>query len=229
MESQTKRLFLRYLYYPLIDIFFPPVCWLCDSILSPDRKVVCSNCFNLMEKFHDETDEFNNEKFLFNNLIILYEFADSIRTLIHFIKYQDCRSIAKYFAEAAKNYLTEVMQTQYTLIIPVPLHPQRLRERGYNQSEEIAMHLSNMMGIEIIANPLIRNRPTQTQTKYNKQDRIKNMQGAFTCNTDLYGQTVLLIDDVITTGSTVNECCVALLEANVVLVDVLALANPRLE
>ena len=212
----------------VLDLFFPPICWICDQILSDERKVVCVDCFARLEKFTDNTEEFSGEEFLFNNLYILFEFDDCMRTLVHLIKYQDCRSLAKYFAREAFNQIKANGSQQYSRIIPVPLHQLRLRERGYNQSGEIARHLSTLVSIPDNNNPLSRIRHTRTQTKLSKHKRIKNISGAFICSHNVTNEHILLIDDVITTGSTVNECCRALLAAGARSVDVLALANPRL-
>ena len=213
----------------VLDLFFPPICWICDQILSDERKVVCADCFARLEKFTKNTEEFTGAEFLFDNLYILFEFDDCMRTLVHLIKYQDCRSLAQYFAHEGFNHIKSNGSKQYSRIIPVPLHPQRLRERGYNQSGEIARHLSTLVSIKDNNNPLSRIRHTQTQTKLSKHKRIKNISGAFICNHNVTNEHILLIDDVITTGSTVNECCRALLAAGARSVDVLALANPRLE
>ncbi len=212
----------------ILDLFFPPQCWLCDRMLSSDRKVVCEGCFNELKRFTDRTEEFDNNEFLFDQLYILFEFDDSLRSLVHLIKYQGCTGLAWYFAQEAATHLRCNSTKIYTRIIPVPLHPQRLRERGYNQSGEIARHLSTIVSISDTQNPLVRIRHTSTQTKLDKKDRIKNISGAFVCDKNVTGETILIIDDVITTGSTLNECCRVLLKAGALSVDVLALANPRL-
>jgi competence protein ComFC len=211
-----------------LDVIFPPVCWICENLLEADRKVVCVNCFNAIEKFGENTDEFDDKVFLFDRVYILFEFDDILRKLVHMIKYQNCRSLACYFAQAAFEQLNIHSNKTYAQIIPVPLHPLRLRERGYNQSGEIVRYLSTIMSLPHNNNPLSRLRHTQTQTQLSKQQRVSNISGAFYCNQDLSGQHVLVLDDVITTGSTVNECSRALLQAGAASVDVLALANPRL-
>ena len=214
---------------PIIDLFFPPVCFLCDALLKPTGKIVCLNCFSRLERYISETTEFSAEKFLFGHLFILYEYSDEIRHLIHLIKYQNRRGLAGLFAREAAEQIQRCRTSAYDVIIPVPLHRRRFRERGYNQSEEIARHLAEVMESICVPDQLTRNRNTATQTRFSKQERIRNVFGAFECHSDLRGKRVLLIDDVITTGSTVNECCSALLQAGADAVDVLALANPRLD
>ena len=226
----TLRQFLnQYFAEPVKDLFFPPVCFVCNDLLQTPRKIVCTSCFDGLDRFLSETTEFSDEKFFFRQLIILFEFNENLRQLIHLIKYQNCRGLAEYFAEEALKLLSARDQPGYQFIVPVPLHKQRLRERGYNQSAEIARHLSLKLNMEYQADLLLRLRNTATQTRFSRQERIKNVSNAFICQTDLSGKRLLLVDDVITTGSTVNECCSALLNAGAQSVDVLALANPRLE
>lgn len=214
---------------PLIDLFFPPVCFVCDTLLSPQENIVCRKCFASLDRFISETTEFSDGKFLFRNLIILFEYSAGIRQMIHLFKYQNCRGMAKHFAQEAILRLQSTRISGYHMIIPVPLHKQRLRERGYNQSEEIARCMAMKLAIPYQTDILIRLRNTATQTRFNKQERIQNVHQAFSCSSDVSGLQIILIDDVITTGSTVNECCAALLSAGAEAVDVLALANPRLD
>ncbi len=211
-----------------LDLLFPPVCWICDRHLEIAEKVVCQTCFAQLENYSLSTDEFSGPGFVFDRLYVLFEFDERLRTLVHMLKYQGCRSLAENFAFHAFTHLKHKNSKHYTRIIAVPLHPLRRRERGYNQSGEIARCLSTYVPVRHADNPLTRTRPTRTQTKLSKLQRIKNISGAFKCNENLSGEDILVVDDVITTGSTVNECSQVLLDAGAASVDVLALANPRL-
>ena len=228
MVNARFRSVLNLIIEPFIDLFFPPVCYICDALLEARARIVCPRCFNGLERYLSETTEFSGENFLFRHLFILFEFSDGIRQLVHLIKYQDCRGLAGLFAREALEQISRKGSPEYHFIIPVPLHRQRMRERGYNQSEEIAISLATLTGCSCKPDLLTRMRNTATQTRFSKQERIQNVLGAFSCEYDLSGKRILLIDDVITTGSTVNECCAALKSAGAEFVDVLALANPRL-
>jgi ComF family protein len=219
---------IQSVYTGFTDLLFPPVCWLCDSLLPESSSVVCCSCFSQLECYLAESDEFDDPDFLFENLYILFEFNAELRTLIHLFKYQGCSNLAGHFAREAERKLRQQDHPEYDFIIAVPLHQARLRERGYNQSALIAKQLADLTGIPAGNHILQRTRHTKTQTRFNRQERIKNMQGAFICSCKLNGKKILLIDDVITTGSTVNECSHALYQSGVSSVDVLALANPRL-
>ena len=121
----------------------------------------------------------------------------------------------------------EYCWSDYDLIIPVPLHPRKARERGFNQSGVLSAGLSRRTGISLSKRALVRTRYTKTQTRLSRKDRQENVEGAFrlSAGADLNGKSVILVDDVYTTGATVNECAKVLIAAGVVKVDVLTLAR----
>lgn len=123
----------------------------------------------------------------------------------------------------------EYSWSDYDLMIPVPLHPRKVRERGFNQSAILGAALSRRTGIRFYPKSLIRVRYTKTQTRLSRRDRLDNVNGAFQASgkVPLNGKSILLIDDVYTTGATVNECATVLARAGVVKVDVLTLARAR--
>jgi ComF family protein len=92
------------------------------------------------------------------------------------------------------------------LILPLPLHPERLRERGFNQSMEIARALGNCLNLAVDRSSLVRNRATPPQADLPLKERHRNVRGAFECTADMTGKDILLIDDVMTSGATLNEC-----------------------
>jgi ComF family protein len=114
------------------------------------------------------------------------------------------------------------------IIVPVPLHSHRLRDRGYNQSELLAEQLGSAMGMRVAADVLLRVRSTIPQVGLRSDQRRKNVKGAFRCaGTALKGLDVLLVDDVCTTGATLEACSVALQEAGAGHVWGLVLARER--
>jgi len=121
----------------------------------------------------------------------------------------------------------EYCWSDYDLVIPVPLHPRKSRERGFNQSGVLAHGLSRRTGIKFSRTGLIRTRYTRTQTRLSRKDRQENVKGAFRISepAEIDGKSVLLIDDVYTTGATVNECTGVLIGAGALIVDVLTLAR----
>jgi len=130
------------------------------------------------------------------------------RTAIHQLKYRHDRSTAPLLAEfIATSLATRPIQAD--LVIPVPLSARRLRERGYNQSALIARHLSALTNLPTPANDLlVRTRDTKPQVGLSARERLTNMRGAFACTdpSTVTGRRLLLVDDVMTTGSTLEAC-----------------------
>ena len=112
-------------------------------------------------------------------------------------------------------------------IIPVPLHAQRISQRGFNQAAELARYLSRALAIPIAINAVTRVRQTSPQTGLPENSRRKNVRGAFHARADVYGRHVAIVDDVVTTGSTVSELALTLKRSGAKRVDVWALARTR--
>jgi ComF family protein len=205
-----------------IDLFFPSICVLCDARLEADRKVVCVPCFNHILKYQS-TNSFTDKHF--DRLFILYEFDENMRILIHLLKYNHFLKLAEYFAKQALDYYSDLSKYQYSALVPVPLHKIRLRERGYNQSAVLAKHIGRHINLGIMEHYLFRKRNTPSQTHLNKDERERNVAAAFVAPVELSGERILLVDDVITTGSTANACASALKNAGADRVDVFALVN----
>ena len=116
-------------------------------------------------------------------------------------------------------------QSVPTILVPTPLHPSRLRSRGFNQSEQIALTLATSLQHPVDRHCLVRTRPTQDQKLLGMRERRSNVKGAFECNQNLTGVRVMLIDDVVTTNATVSEMTKSLNAAGASEVIVLALAR----
>lgn len=134
-----------------------------------------------------------------------------IRKAIHELKYRNLKTIAPCLAELLADYLRSNPLPGEVLVC-VPLHPRRLRERGYNQSSLLARELGRRIGLPVIEDCLIRVRLAQPQVKaVNVEERRRNVAGAFVCRDErVRGKQVILIDDVCTSGATLESCAVAL-------------------
>ncbi len=155
-----------------------------------------------------------------------FRFEATIRSAVHRLKYRNLRAIAAPLAAMMADYLGD-NPLPYDIIIPVPLHNKRLRERGYNQSELLAKEIGKSTGVQVEAGCLTRHRhtPAQAMTK-SIQERHSNLAGAFICkNESARGKRVLLIDDVATSGATLDACAKALKSAGAVSVWGLTLAR----
>lgn len=130
-----------------------------------------------------------------------YDFP--VDRLIQALKYGHQTAIAGHLGKALLHHLDA---DDFDLIVPLPLHPQRLRERGFNQSVEIARGLARQLKRPLDTTSLTRTRPTPPQAHLPLKERQANVRGAFSCSRDFSGRRLLLVDDVMTTGATVNEC-----------------------
>jgi ComF family protein len=126
-----------------------------------------------------------------------------MNVLIHALKYHHHLAIADFFAARMAK---QIRRLNIDYLVPVPLHPQRLCERGFNQAALIAQGINRRLGIPIVYRALLRDQATHTQTGLNWQARAKNLQGAFSCNAHLECQRIMLIDDVMTSGATAQAC-----------------------
>jgi ComF family protein len=156
--------------------------------------------------------------------------SDPLREAIHQFKYQDLRSLAALLGKLmAEGWATLAPAgASVDVIVPVPLHAARQRQRGYNQSALLARELGACLGRPVAEDSLVRTKATAPQVGLNAEERRANVCDAFRCTgTDLSGKRVLLVDDVCTTGSTLESAGVALREAGTVSVWAYTLARAR--
>lgn len=142
----------------------------------------------------------------YNTTIAALSYTFPVDALIHALKYQAQLAIAPILAELLIGKLNPPeMPEKPALIIPMPLHPKRLQERGFNQALEIAQHVSQRINVPLSTTSCERIKNTLPQTKLPWKSRQKNVRKAFSCQMDLTGKHVAVIDDVMTTGATLNE------------------------
>jgi len=155
-----------------------------------------------------------------------FKFEGVMRQAIHHLKYKNLRALSVPLAELLRDYLSANPITA-DVLVPVPLHPKRFRERGYNQSSLLAGELGRLIGLPVVDDCLIRRKNTASQAKTsNVEERRYNMIDAFSCRDErLYGKRVMLIDDVATSGATLNACASALKSSGAVSVWGLAMAR----
>ena len=135
------------------------------------------------------------------------------RALVHSLKYAGADYMAASMGkQMARNFCRYPELAAAEVVVPVPLYPAKLRARGYNQSERLAHYFARHTGLKLVTNALKRTRNTISQTELNRKGRLTNMVGAFTCvqAAEIKGKVILLIDDVATTGATLEGCAVAL-------------------
>lgn len=151
-----------------------------------------------------------NHPLIIDGIRSLFLFQGTVRQAILQLKYRHLKSIATPLSQLLAEYLSS-HPLRGEAIIPVPLHPKRLRERGYNQASLLAKKLSRLGGLPVVEDTLIRVRDALPQARTRSAiERRQNVQDAFVCHQGLEGKQVLLIDDVCTTGATLDACAIAL-------------------
>lgn len=203
---------------PLLHLAYPNVCIICQTLLQPDETYICHKCQNGFDTFllpnESTSDMLSSLNQLFPNqtaiddALSLYRFykQGSLQSLIHSIKYDGFSQLAvEQGRRLGDMVLREKPHSKFDCIVPMPLHRLRKIERGYNQAERLATGVSERIGVPV--KELVRRiRYTTTQTKLTLTERKSNIKDAFECVTTLNGESLLLIDDVFTTGSTLLEC-----------------------
>lgn len=208
-----------------LNLFYPNNCVVCHNGLARGEEVICTSCLYHIPRTRFWNDADNPVAKTFwgraniENACSFFLFTKGSRyqKLLHQLKYNGRKDIGIMLGkEFGKELCKSELYSGINAIVPVPLHPKKQKMRGYNQSEAIANGLSETMGIPTTTNVLIRSQFTQTQTKKNREERIKNVAEAFTVqNTQtLENRHILLIDDVVTTGATL-EVCANVLKSNI--------------
>ena len=217
-----------------LQLVFPPVCLVCHNIIQElnELKIVCTPCLNKIELV---PQNFTREQILarlnpcyLDQLVAIFQFDDIVQTIIHQIKYQKADLLARAFAAYARQSGNNSFFRKEGLVIPVPLFAAREKERGFNQSHLIADGFYRGSTNRVFPQLLVRTRATLTQTELNREERKKNVAQAFKIKDEKFiaGKSIIVVDDVVTTGSTMNECAQALKNAGAENVYGLTLATP---
>ena len=192
----------------LLDLIYPQVCGICGKI---NKNSLCNKCKIKLEKEYkfqtDNYEDYASKHFIEHNYFFKYE--NLIRSQILALKFQEKPYIYRTIAYFLKNMQKSFENLKkYDIIVVVPISNQRKRERGYNQSELIAREISRIIKIPIARNVLYKIKHTVPQSSLNKKQREENAKGVYEISniTQIYNKKILLIDDIYTTGNTVNEC-----------------------
>lgn len=216
---------IRQLGSDLLSLFSPPTCCACGTALVRGEQMMCTHCLMKLPKtnFHKVRDNMIEKSFWGRIRIeratsfFFFMKGSNFQHILHSLKYKGRSDIGVYLGKRFGNELvTQPDFRHFDRIIPVPLHADKLKKRGYNQSEMIAHGMSKAMGIPIDNKTLVRSTFTETQTKKNRIERWENVKSVFSANpaVNLMDQHVLLVDDVLTTGATIEGCAQALLDKN---------------
>ena len=227
--------YLNDLWDDFISLLFPRLCYGCGNHLVRNESLICTECYVMIPRtnYHLEPDNPVAQLFwgrcrIEKAAAFSYYTRDSrIRKLIHQMKYKGTREIG---AELGRIYAVSLMSSKFLddidIIIPVPLHHSKVRQRGFNQSDVISQGISSVSGLPVDTTTLVRKTVTQTQTRKSRYERWTNVSDIFyvTDEDKLKGRHVLLVDDVITTGSTIEACADEILKTEATKVSVAAIA-----
>lgn len=219
----------------LFGLLFPDLCAACGQPLVRGEKVICMGCHYNLPRTDFHLFEDNPVSRVFYGRVhleaatsyLFFNKGGKVQHLIHQLKYKKNKEVGIYLGKLLGHDLTKAGLFQHIqIVVPVPLHPKKQRIRGYNQSEQIAIGLAEAMQISYSKNNLIRNTFTETQTKKSRYSRWQNVSGKFSViyPEKLEGKNVLLVDDVLTTGATLEACAQELKKIRGIKVSVATLA-----
>mgnify|MGYP000989360470 CR=1 FL=1 len=216
------------------NLMYPNLCVVCDESLIGKEEHLCLACLNNIPR--------TNYHFIANNPVekrfwgkvpihratafFFFQKGSPYQKTLHQLKYSGNKEMGEFLGKYAAQSLMESEDfSSIDMIVPVPLHPNKFRKRGYNQSEWIAKGLSEVLKVPLNTTDLIRVQENPTQTKKGVYERYKNTEGIFQLNDILAfeGKHILLVDDVLTTGSTIEACINAMHEVGNVRVSVFVL------
>ncbi len=216
-----------------VSALFPRRCPVCDRVVEPRGALICPKCRTLLSyikepyckccgKIIRDSDEelcanCRKHHFSFEYGIALMEYNDATARSMGAIKYKGRREYLDFYGlECARFLRRRLMQMRVAALVPVPIHTERLRKRGYNQAEILANTIGKVLGIPVYPAALKRGRNTSALKDLNAAERLKMLKNAFSAGyipPDL--KSVCLIDDIFTTGSTIEACTSVLKESGV--------------
>lgn len=225
---------VRNFYADLLNLIWPKVCACCGNRLFRTENTICFHCLvNIPRTNYQNWIENNLHQIFWGKTEVKYATAyyyfnkhSKYRSLIHKLKYHSQPNIGIKLGMEMGYELNDSIFKNIDLIVPVPLHPKRQFKRGYNQSEMIATGLGKAMNKPINLDSLLRNIETQTQTKKNRYERFENVDSIFIVKNKaaIQNKHILLVDDVVTTGATLESCITELQKNGAKFVSVATLA-----
>ena len=231
MQNDKKGLFRD-----AIDFFYPRNCVACSCVLNRNESDICLECKSSLPRTHFHFIKDNPVSKVFWGRIpvewatsYFYFSKDSrVQKLLHHIKYNNLKElgydVGRWFGDDLKQ--NSFLASDLDYIIPVPLHHKKLKKRGYNQSELLAGGIAESMNKQMNSTNLSRNIFSSTQTRKSRYKRWENVKDIFTIKhpDELKNTHVLLVDDVITTGSTIEACGQALMQCDQIKISVASIA-----
>lgn len=218
-----------------LHLFFPRCCVVCGNPLQEGEEVLCLRCnmdmprtdFHLLKDNPVERMFWGKVPLERAAVYFFYQKGSAYRHLLYKLKYEGRKDVGETMGRFMAEELKKAGFFQgIDVVVPVPLHPRKLRKRGYNQSEYIARGVASVTGIAVDSSSVARIRETDSQTRKSAYERWENVKGIFRLSAPerFVGKHVLIVDDVLTTGATTTACADAFAEVEGIRISVLALA-----
>lgn len=222
--KQLDGLPMKGIFDEFLNLLFPPLCLLCEQALVKTERFVCTHCQASLPVLHLHEER---SRMLFQKLsatlpvdevlaYLLYQKAGSTQKLLHLLKYKNYPELAELLGRHFGARLAEKgFAGKFDLICPVPLHPKKQKKRGYNQSDYFARGLAIPLKASLMPGVVVRTRPSETQTRKSRLERWLNVSTIFEVPDagKIKDKNVLLVDDVVTTGATLEACAEVIFQA----------------
>jgi len=206
----------------LKNLIYPDLCLACRARRPHIKEELCRECLDklpFIKSWADALAALSGKKHFPQNVdrfvsLFYYTKESYVAEMIHYLKYDGLYNVGLYLGGLLEQRHLSKMRSQDYVLVPVPIHPKKLKFRGYNQAEIIARGIAGKSGLEICLDHLIRVSDTKSQTQKSEQDRAKVLEDAFGLNpkSNKSPKNIILVDDVITTGATIAACTKSLLK-----------------
>ena len=217
----------------LLNLFYPPRCPVCEKILLPGERLICRQCAvslpyveepyclscgkPLLRQEKDVCADCEKQRHLFDEGRSVFLYERGIRLSVNRLKFTNRREYIPFFGECLLQLFHEMEPVwNAACLVPVPMHPKKRAVRGFDQACLLARSLSGLSGLPVEEKLLVRSRLTRSSKKLSRSERRKNLRGVFrVCTGSAIPESVILIDDIYTTGATMDEAAFALRRAGV--------------
>lgn len=219
----------------LLNLFFPKVCYACNSLLGDNEKHICIHCRHSLPVTNNHFNGSKEVEKVFygrakiENATALFHFHKNglVQELLHNLKYRGYEEIGKVLGTWLGGELKEIqVYKDIDVVVPVPLHKRKLRKRGYNQATKFGQEIAKALNADFNESALIKTTETSSQVFKDRLSRWYNSKEIFTLSSqeNLKCQHILLVDDIITTGATIEACVNVLKEMKGVKISIAAIA-----
>jgi competence protein ComFC len=217
---------LKYVGKLFLNLFYPPICPLCERFVATDG-MLCDSCMISLQHLEADAILPHLSVSYFDRCISCFAYEGGLRRAIHSFKYQQRLEQVRFFSAAIKSRILDL--TGIDIVIPVPMHRSKLRARGYNQAALLAKRVGRDLGKDVIVNALKRIQDSAAQMGLERTERLRNVKHSFAVlkkyENVFDGKSILLVDDVVTTGATINECARVLKKSGASMVHVVTVAR----